>query len=250
MTLRRPGSSIPVGSNPWRREAAGEVSGANEHEAFLFVPGREAGGQCGVLSAPVPGHDLLCGPPMSALVLPAAVATAVVLLFAGTSKLRTLTVFREQIADYGLLPYSVTPLAAALATGLEIVGGSLLLVPDYRRFGSGLAAALLVVFLCVLVLAFIKGRQIACGCLGGQGPLDTIGLQSVARTGILAGLALIAGLPTDVPMDAPHVYLGASLVLAIIFIVPEMIRLAVDTRQSKAALSSHEPQISAGSSPA
>lgn len=188
---------------------------------------------------------------MSAFAHPAAVALGAVLLFAGVTKLRSFPVFREQVADYRLLPYALTPLAAGLVASFEILAGFLLLFPDYRRAGSFLAVTLLGVFLCVLVSAFVKGRTIACGCLGGEGPLDTIGLQSVVRTGLLAGLGLIAGLPTDVPAIAPRAYLAAILLLAIVFIVPETFRLAVDTRQSTEALRSlHRVRVSTGSDPA
>ncbi|MGH8515507.1 MAG: MauE/DoxX family redox-associated membrane protein, partial [Gammaproteobacteria bacterium] len=120
-------------------------------------------------------------------------AIAAVLGVAAVTKARHLAVFREQIADFRLLPYWSTKVAApaiVAAEGLASVG---LLVPAARREAAGLALLLFTIFLAALVAAWIQGRELECGCFGGSNELDSVGAHSVVRTVMFSVLAVVAG---------------------------------------------------------
>jgi Methylamine utilisation protein MauE len=156
-----------------------------------------------------------------------ATAVAGILAFAAISKARILTVFAEQIADYGFVPYRLTLPAAGAITILESVSAGLLLVPDTREVGAGIAALLLALFSVVLLVTKRRGREVSCACFGGSAELDTVGWHSLARTLGLLVLAIAAMSGTNSALTAGS--LAASVLLTIlVFLLAELVRLSTD----------------------
>jgi hypothetical protein len=149
-----------------------------------------------------------------------------VFAFSGIGKLRRLSVFSGQIADYQLIPGSLIPLAAVGIAGSETACAVLLALPWTRRAGAGLAAVLIGVFLAAMSQAVARGRRIPCGCFGGSTGLDTVGLPTVVRTALL-GLVAVGVLLAAGPAVAslPVQLLLAALMLVLIFLVAETMRL-------------------------
>lgn len=159
----------------------------------------------------------------------AAIAVAVVLLAASAGKLRRISVFREQVADYQLLPYSISGIVAVVVVAMEIAGACLLVVAQTRLLGAILSTALLSGFLTALVVVWRRGQHIDCGCLGARGE-EPIGPATVARTAALLGLAAIAG--TGNGESGALDLLLAVLELGLVFVSIEVIRLATELRES------------------
>lgn len=164
-----------------------------------------------------------------------ALALAAVLGFASASKLRSLTVFREQVADYRLVPYEATWIVAGIVVAAEALAAALLVVPTTRRVGAIVAAPLLALFLIALVSAWRRGRAITCACFGGRAELDTVGAHSVVRTTALLALALIAASPASSTV-APRSMLLAILLGLAVFEVAELVRLVGSVRRDAQAI--------------
>jgi len=110
-----------------------------------------------------------------------------VFLIAGALKLKDPEVFSISVQAYRLVPFGV---AAALATylpWLEVVAGGALLA-GWRMAGAAASIALMsVVFMGAIGSAWVRGLDIACGCLG-----DTVGGAVSYPWHILWNLALLA----------------------------------------------------------
>jgi hypothetical protein len=153
--------------------------------------------------------------------------------FSGLGKLRSLAAFSRQVADYQLIPGSLTRLAAvAIAVG-ETACAVLLAVPWTRAAGAGLAVVLLGLFLTAMSLAWSHGRRIPCGCFGGSTSpdaisADTIGPGTMVRTALLGAVALGTLLVSrgDQPAGQLPVHLLlAGLMLILVFLLAEATRL-------------------------
>jgi uncharacterized membrane protein YphA (DoxX/SURF4 family) len=95
--------------------------------------------------------------------------------------------FGIAIANYQLLPPSVTETVAYLVLGIELALGLWLLLGLGLRWSATASAALLGFFLALMLHAYSKGLTIDCGCFG---PGDTIGPKTFARDGLLLALAI------------------------------------------------------------
>lgn len=157
-----------------------------------------------------------------------ALVVAATLSYAAVSKARTLPVFREQIADYQLLPYRLTRLAAVFIVASEASSAILLLVPPTRRLGAALALLLFGIFLVGVGNSLARGLRISCGCFGPGGKLDLIGPPTLARVLWFGCLSLIAALPFDVGWNVGLV--GGTAILAVTsLLIPEVVRAIGDT---------------------
>jgi hypothetical protein len=173
---------------------------------------------------------------VSAAQTAAGYALSGVFLLAAFGKARAVGVFREQIADYRLLPYRLTGVAGVLITFAEASAAVLLFIPEGHRLGSAAAVALLAVFVAAQLSARMRGRVISCGCLGGSGDLDQVNAASVVRTGLL----LVFGVTALLAPGGPHHGFGAvglaALMTVSVFLVAEEARLLGDLRRRAGGL--------------
>jgi len=151
---------------------------------------------------------------------------AAVLGFSGAVKLRRPLAFAAAIGRYRILPRRVTR-AAAVAVALAEVGCAVLLATPWTRLaGVAVAGGLVAAFLAAMSLALARGQRIGCGCFGGTGDLDIVGLPSVLRAVLLEAIAVASALarPAAAPAFGVQV-LAAGLMLVLVFLVAEAVRL-------------------------
>lgn len=166
----------------------------------------------------------------------ASLAVAIVLLSAGLTKVSKSSGFAEQIADYGILPYGASKIAARLIPTAELAAAGLLAIgligpAPAREVGGLIAVGLFAVFLLALASAQLRGREIACACFGGDGELETIGTHSLVRTGLLLVLAVMASIPGRSGGVADVVALAVALG-ALIMVLSEVARVYGPLRAS------------------
>lgn len=164
-----------------------------------------------------------------ALVVSAALAAACLVKF------RARTVFREQIADYELIPYSWTRAVALLLPVAELMIAIALIVPASRRSGALGATVLIGGFLAALASALWRHKRISCACFGEVGELGEVGSHSFVRTGGLFVAALIAASAGRAPWRATEIAL-AILIAMMLATVAELVRLLTDLRTRAAVL--------------
>ncbi|MGD0559502.1 MAG: MauE/DoxX family redox-associated membrane protein [Streptosporangiaceae bacterium] len=157
----------------------------------------------------------------------------VVLAFSGIGKIRHLSVFGGQVADYQLIPEKLTRPAATAVAVTETGCAVLLALPWTRRAGAVLAVALFALFLTAMSLAWSRGRRVACGCFGGTGDLDTVGPPTIVRTALLCAIAVGALLAPPGPSLPVRCLLG-FLMLVLVFLLAETTRLLTGWRPEPA----------------
>ena len=149
---------------------------------------------------------------------------AAVLGVSGAIKLRHHGAFARQVGNYQLVPPAMAGPVAVTVAVMEAGCAVLLLLPPARLAGLLIAGGLIVTFLAAMSSALARGRRIPCGCFGGQGESDVVGLPSLLRTGLL-GVIDITSLPGRAAGFQPAQALVAALLLALVFVLAEMTRL-------------------------
>ena len=112
-----------------------------------------------------------------------------VFLYAAYTKLRQpWLLFAMSIDSYGMLPQWAVLTVARTLPWLELLLG-LLLASGFGLRWVALAASLqLVLFLSVMVRAWMKGLGIDCGCFGAG---EALGWQTLTRDGVLTASAVM-----------------------------------------------------------
>jgi len=95
--------------------------------------------------------------------------------------------FAMAIDSYQLLPAWAVEVLAKTLPWFELALGILLMVGRWVRFASAVTSALLVVFLTLIVRAYIKGQEISCGCFG---PGEVISWKTLLRDGSMLASSL------------------------------------------------------------
>jgi hypothetical protein len=145
---------------------------------------------------------------------------AAVLGFSGAVKLRHPLAFAAAIGSYRILPrLAVRPAAAVIALA-EVGCAALLAGPWTRLAGVAVAGGLVTAFLAAMLLALARGQRIGCGCFGGTGELDLVGLPSVLRAVLLEVIVVASALvrPAAAPALGVQV-LAAALMLVLVFLL-------------------------------
>ena len=114
-----------------------------------------------------------------------------VFVYAAYTKLRqSYLLFALSIDSYQLLPeWAVLALARTLPW-LELTIGVLLLIGWHLRYVSIAAAAVLALFFSVMVIQYVRGAGIDCGCFGVG---EALSIKTLARDAmlLLAGAVLV-----------------------------------------------------------
>jgi len=146
---------------------------------------------------------------VGALGLFASVAVATVLAVSGVAKLLDRDGTREAVAGFGL-PAPLVPVTAPLLAPAELVAAVLTLVPAVRVLGLSLAAALLVGFTVVVLMALQSGRRPECHCFGRLGSAEISGRTVVRNLALLALVAVgLIGTSAELPS-------GSSAVISVV----------------------------------
>jgi hypothetical protein len=193
---------------------------------------------------------------IASVVEAAALLNGFVLIGAGWAKVLASATFAAQIADYGVVPKSMTRVFARVISSLELLAGAMLAVgalayQPLRRMGAVLALLLFAIFLAALLSAFTRGRKIACACFGGSGELETVGIHSIVRTAMLlviAGVAIIPSHPVRPP--ALTAFAFTAILAALVALASELARLLGPLRKATASIVRELDAASAASKPA
>ena len=102
----------------------------------------------------------------SILLLLCRLVLAVVFIYAGVQKFLQPDVFFEEIEAYRLLPNAVVYFGAYFLPTLEIAVGIGVLFRVTLKWSALLIIALNVVFILAILLAWMRGLDIDCGCFG------------------------------------------------------------------------------------
>jgi uncharacterized membrane protein YphA (DoxX/SURF4 family) len=161
-------------------------------------------------------------------------ALAMALLFASAvlHKLRDWPRFRGIVADYRVVPASLTTPAAAAVVLLEIAVVALLLGPGSRPAGGLAAGCLLIGYAVCIALNLHRGRTtLDCGCVAA-------GRRSRIHRGMVVRNLLLAASMLLVVVTPAHRNLTAldGLTVAAVTIVVALLYLASDTLASVTAL--------------
>jgi hypothetical protein len=126
------------------------------------------------------------------------------------SKLARLSQFREELADYALLPSVAVSPAGVVIVLLEFAAGLAAIVPSTRTIACGVAIVLLAAFTSAVLVNIARGRtEIACACFGRssqrlswQIPLPFVRHDNVARLFNIPGSPFLLGLKSETaPVD-------------------------------------------------
>ncbi len=105
---------------------------------------------------------------------------------------------RSVVQDFAGVPRRAASAAAVAVCTVESLAGALLLLPDHRRAGAALAAAILGVYLALIARAVARHRGVVdCGCSFGAGSRK-LGTFEVVRNATLLAAALLLLAYTDV----------------------------------------------------
>jgi uncharacterized membrane protein YphA (DoxX/SURF4 family) len=103
------------------------------------------------------------------------VALGVIFIYAGWVKLQDpWQLFAAGVASYEMLPMWAVEIVARTLPWFEIALGVVLISGFFMRISSTIVTALLAVFFTLIVRAYIQGKQINCGCFGGNEPISPL----------------------------------------------------------------------------
>jgi peroxiredoxin/uncharacterized membrane protein YphA (DoxX/SURF4 family) len=118
------------------------------------------------------------------LLLFANVVMALIFLFAGVSKLRDISRFRQTIIEFGIRPAAAGPISFVLPV-TEVIIFVAFLFGRSAGLAAVVAAILMTVFSAAITLNLISGRSPSCNCFG-QWSVSPITWVTMMRTAVLA----------------------------------------------------------------
>ena len=91
-----------------------------------------------------------------------------VFLYSGITKLLDLDGFTQSILNYQLLPIDIIPASATVMATLEAICGLALILNAFTAASALVVNILLIVFICAVTSALIRGLDINCGCFSSD----------------------------------------------------------------------------------
>jgi hypothetical protein len=151
---------------------------------------------------------------------------AVLLVASAAHKASAMRRTRTVVQNFAGVPRPAAAGAALAACAIEGLAGLLLILPDHRRAGAALAAAILGLYLALIVRAVAERRgALDCGCSFGASS-RRLGRFDIARNALLlASALLLLELADGVAPLAPSQLLAACALLAIYGAVDELTAL-------------------------
>ncbi len=105
-----------------------------------------------------------------------------IFIYSGYVKIQSPLQFAAAIAGYKLVPDSLIAPLAEYLPWIEVGLGILLLSGWKLRYVATGASALLVAFITILTITYIRGIDADCGCFGFG---DKISVKTIARDGLI-----------------------------------------------------------------
>ncbi|HTS65353.1 MAG TPA: MauE/DoxX family redox-associated membrane protein [Candidatus Acidoferrales bacterium] len=98
-----------------------------------------------------------------------------IFIYAGYVKLvEPWQLFAAGVASYELLPMWAVEIVAKSLPWFEVAAGVVLISGFFFRTSSTIIAGLLAVFFTLIVRAYLQGKEINCGCFGGNEPISPL----------------------------------------------------------------------------
>jgi uncharacterized membrane protein YphA (DoxX/SURF4 family) len=98
-----------------------------------------------------------------------------IFIYAGWVKLQDpWQLFAAGVASYEVLPMWAVEVVARALPWFEVALGLLMISGFFFRTSSTLIAAMLAVFFTLIVRAYLQGKEINCGCFGGNEPISPL----------------------------------------------------------------------------
>jgi uncharacterized membrane protein YphA (DoxX/SURF4 family) len=118
------------------------------------------------------------------------VALGGIFIYAGYVKLQDpWQLFAAGVASYDVLPMWAVELVAKTLPWFEIVVGVVMISGFFFRTSSTIICGMLAVFFTLIVRAYLQGKEINCGCFGGNEPISPL---TMLRDGsMLAGAVFL-----------------------------------------------------------
>jgi hypothetical protein len=116
---------------------------------------------------------------------------ALLLLFAGLTKIGEAGIFARQIHYYRLVPFGLENLIAITLPWIELVMALAILLRLDPHAGSVAGAGLMGLFVLVVGIAVLRGLDIECGCFGTT-DAGRVGLAKLFENSCLLAVAMVA----------------------------------------------------------
>lgn len=153
------------------------------------------------------------------LIFVASLATQVIallLLIAGTGKLRDRRAFQELIGNYGAIPPLAVPTLAWILPPTELLLAASLAFPPSRGIGATATSFLFAIAALVIGGSLFVGRvPKSCGCVVGEGPPTRWTVARALGLSAIAGVAAFAPWGT-LPIQDELITWGFSLTIVIL----------------------------------
>ncbi|HTP32725.1 MAG TPA: MauE/DoxX family redox-associated membrane protein [Candidatus Acidoferrales bacterium] len=103
------------------------------------------------------------------------VVLGAIFVYAGYVKLKDpWQLFAAGVASYDLLPMGAVEVVARTLPWFEVAVGVVLITGFFFRTSSTIITGLLAVFFTLIVRAYMQGKEINCGCFGGNEPISPL----------------------------------------------------------------------------
>ena len=103
------------------------------------------------------------------------VALGGIFMYAGYVKLKDpWQLFAAGVASYEVLPMWAVEVVARTLPWFEVAIGVVMISGYFFRTSSTIIATMLAVFFTLIVRAYVQGKEINCGCFGGNEPISPL----------------------------------------------------------------------------
>lgn len=131
-------------------------------------------------------------------VIVARMVIAAVFVFAAVPKLIAPRLFAEAIANYHLVPDSMSSIAASVMPVMELVIAVALLIGVKERGAAVASALMLLVFALAMTTTIARGINLDCGCFGAAAEAQVSWL-TVARNVLLMVVSIFIAMRPHAP---------------------------------------------------
>ena len=113
-----------------------------------------------------------------------------VFVYAGIMKAWNPMVFLDDIRSFALLPDPYAAMLSMFLPWLEIFAGLAVIVGWLRKAGLVVLNLSLLMFLGAIVIAWMRGTDIRCGCFGGSSDATSSYIELIIRDIVLLSLGI------------------------------------------------------------
>ncbi len=93
-------------------------------------------------------------------------------IWSGIAKLKDPISFAEDVRNFRIIGDPIAPAMALLIPWVEIVAGIAVMAGKWARGGAFVLVGALVMFTGAVILGWVRGLDITCGCFGGNEELN------------------------------------------------------------------------------